>query len=30
MEVLEENSGAALGLLLHQFGEWLKNAFGGD
>jgi hypothetical protein len=27
MEVLKENPGAALGL---QFGEWLKNAFGGE
>jgi hypothetical protein len=30
MEVLKENPGAALGLLLRQFGEWLKNAFGGE
>jgi hypothetical protein len=28
MEVLKENPGAALGLLLRQFGEWLKDAFG--
>src|SRR5437868_12440358 len=28
MEVLKENPGAALGLLLRQFGEWLKKAFG--
>jgi hypothetical protein len=28
MEVLKENPGAALGLLLRQFGEWLKNIFG--
>jgi len=30
MEVLKENPGVALGLLLRQFGEWLKNAFGGE
>jgi hypothetical protein len=30
MEVLKENPGAALGLLLRQFGEWLKKAFGGE
>jgi len=30
MEVFKENPGAALGLLLRQFGEWLKNAFGGE
>ncbi len=30
MEVLKENPGAALGLLLRQFGEWLKNVFGGE
>ena len=30
MEVLKENPGAALGLLLRQFGEWLKNALGGE
>jgi hypothetical protein len=29
MEVLKENPGTALGLLLRQFSEWLKNAFGG-
>ena len=29
MELLKENPGAALGLLLRQFGEWLKNAFDG-
>jgi len=28
IEVLKENPGAALGLLLRQFGEWLKKAFG--
>jgi len=27
MEVLKENPGAALGLLLRQFGDWLKNIF---
>src|SRR5437660_8937813 len=30
MEVLKENPGAALGLLLRQFGEGLKKAFGGE
>jgi hypothetical protein len=30
MEVLRENPGAALGLLLRQFGEWLKNVLGGE
>jgi hypothetical protein len=30
MEVLKENPGAALGLMLRQFGEWLKNVFGGE
>jgi hypothetical protein len=30
MEVLKENPGAALGLLLRQLGEWLKNLFGGE
>jgi hypothetical protein len=30
MEVLKENPGTALGLLLRQLGEWLKNAFGGE
>ncbi len=30
MEVLKENPGAALGLLLRQFGEWLKKAFGDE
>ena len=30
MEVLKDNPGAALGLLLRQFDEWLKNAFGGE
>src|SRR5207249_2877773 len=28
IEVLKENPGAALGLLLRQFGEWLKKASG--
>ena len=28
MEVLKENPGAALGLLLRQFSEWLKNVLG--
>jgi hypothetical protein len=30
MEVLKENPGAALGLLLRQLGEWLKNVFGNE
>jgi hypothetical protein len=30
MEVLRENPGAALGLLLRQFGEWLKNVLGSE
>ena len=30
MEVLKENPGATFGLLLRQFGEWLKNVFGGQ
>ena len=30
MEVLKENPGALLGPLLRQFGEWLKNLFGGE
>ncbi len=30
MEGLKENPGAALGLLLRQFAEWLKNVFGGE
>ena len=30
MEVLKENPGAALGLLLRQFGEWLKNELSGE
>jgi hypothetical protein len=30
MEVLKDNPAAALGLLLRQFGEWLKDGFGGE
>src|SRR5438874_2313134 len=30
MEVLKESPGAALGLLLRQFGDWLKNIFGSE
>jgi hypothetical protein len=29
-KVLKENPGAALGLLFREFGEWLKNASGGE
>lgn len=30
IEVLKESPGAFLGLVFRQFGDWLKDAFGGD
>ena len=30
IEAFQESPGAFLGLVFRQFGEWLKNAFGGD
>lgn len=30
IDALQESPGAFLGLIFRQFGDWLKNAFGGD
>jgi hypothetical protein len=29
-DALKESPGAFLGLVLRQFGQWLKDAFGGE